>query len=319
MCNRKFLNVQLIPKIKGERQKQQNKTSFHLLSIIVIFAFLFFSCSDALSFPNEPKGFRGIQWGSHIKNYENEMLHVFAFEEDADAYILKDINAKLSFQGMETDKYFFVFEDRKFSMVQLLFPESSFATLLQKCKKIWGMPTTDNSSHFWNGSSSICALLPDKKNKLTVLKIGSSNLFFSRSKEQNPGDFMRNEPSGFNGIKWREPASKFKNKLTESIPSSKKNLFFYRNPREKLSWCGIALNGIIYVFDENGFSGVIMHAKKEQKGALFEQCKKLWGSPQEVSERKNMPAPDSLWEGVGTVANLEDANKKTCILSIRRR
>ncbi len=116
-------------------------------------------CSPVLAFQNEPDGFRGINWGSSVKELPNPS---YLGESDDGFVFYKRQHEKLSIAGAPLEKVSYVYWQNKLVMVSIAFSGYTAWDRIEAATKArWGQPSKTGKGkekYGWAGRKAFIVL-----------------------------------------------------------------------------------------------------------------------------------------------------------------
>lgn len=165
-----------------------NLSKRYLLISILIFG-LVAGLPASWGFENEPKSFRGITWGTDIKNLPDMVFHTKS--GDSKVYFRKKDKMKMGAANLLQVWYFFS-NDKFYSVVIMFEGWTNFNALKKELFKLYGMghaPKRFTEEYRWMGSEVIIFLNYDEldeKGRLSYYYIPIMKTQLEQSKEPDP-------------------------------------------------------------------------------------------------------------------------------------
>ena len=98
------------------------------LGIVLLLSFLILPSFEAIAFQNEPDGFRGIKWGTNIKNLRD--MQLYGDFGDEKFYTRK--NDKLKIGEAKLEKITYIFNKGRLGGVMICFTSASNASIIKE-------------------------------------------------------------------------------------------------------------------------------------------------------------------------------------------
>lgn len=167
-----------------------------------VFVLVVLSPQLILAFENEPDGFRGITWGTHINQLKD--LEFVKIDEKTGISLYKKKKENLTIGNAKLDVIYYGFYDDKFYAViaQTLF-FTDFEELKKACFENFGkgkQPRLYYDEYFWDGEKAKISLIYDRTAINGTLMIVSKELekYIKDNKTQEEREIKNNKkPQGF--------------------------------------------------------------------------------------------------------------------------
>ena len=138
--------------------------STHLITVMIIMIISFLFSSYAFAYQNEPKSFRGIKWGTNIKDLSGMQL-VNIDKNDKDTRIYIRIVDKLKIGKADLEGIFYLFYKNRFYAVAIKFNLiSNYLNIKETLFEQYGAgKQIMETFHSWQGENTDIALSYIKK------------------------------------------------------------------------------------------------------------------------------------------------------------
>lgn len=174
-----------------------------LLKIVTFsFIFLFLSLNPMLAFENEPHGFRGIIWGTDIKDIKDMEFIKTDSKTGLKLYKRKNDNMTIGRANLDVILYGF-YNDKFYAVIAQTLFFSDFEELKRACFENFGkglQPRFYYDEYFWDGDKVKISLIYDRNAINGTLMIVSKILYELQKadpKVDTPTLKQEKKPQGF--------------------------------------------------------------------------------------------------------------------------